>query len=180
MSGFVWTLSSRMKKLGVLILLLLTGTASTDQNLALRGKATQAHRFEHVFGAADSAIDGNRDSNYNKGSCTHTVKMADPWWRLDLLQTYVVTAVVITNRQDCCKESNPERLHGAEIHIGDSPENDGNTNARCGVISKLEAGAVAEFQCNGMDGRYVIIIIPDREEFLTLCEVEVYGSPLAR
>uniref|UniRef100_A0A672HXL3 Fucolectin tachylectin-4 pentraxin-1 domain-containing protein n=1 Tax=Salarias fasciatus TaxID=181472 RepID=A0A672HXL3_SALFA len=144
------------------------------ENLALRGKATQAHRFEHVFGAADSAIDGNRDSNYNKGSCTHTVKMADPWWRLDLLQTYVVTAVVITNRQDCCKV----RLNGLQVRIGNSKADNGLTNPTCGVISKLEAGAVAEFQCNGMDGRYVIIIIPDREEFLTLCEVEVYGSPL--
>lgn len=52
------------------------------------------------------------------------------------------------------------------------------TGFRCAVISKIGAGITAGFQCGGMDGRYVNIVLTDREDFLTLCEVEVYGSRL--
>ncbi|XP_038566405.1 fucolectin-5-like [Micropterus salmoides] len=303
----------------VFLVLLLLGTCSTYENVALRGKATQSNRYDHMFGAALNAIDGNRESNAEYGSCTHTAIQTNPWWRVDLLESYVVTSITITNRGDCCEhringlqihignslqdnglgnklvgtitemsaaesfslpftdrvegryvtlslrgsgkiltvcevevygyraptgenlalqgkaiqsslysmgaannaidgnpsskwedsscshtnndispwwrldlrkthkvfsvkitniDSNPERLDGAEIRIGDSLANNGNDNTRCAVITSIPAGGVAEFQCNGMDGRYVNIVIPEREEFLTLCEVEVYGSRL--
>jgi len=50
-------------------------------------------------------------------------------------------------------------------------------SARCAVIHSIPPGGVKEFQCGGMDGRYVNVVIP-RQEYLTLCEVEVYGSRL--
>uniref|UniRef100_A0A3Q3GTY7 Fucolectin tachylectin-4 pentraxin-1 domain-containing protein n=1 Tax=Labrus bergylta TaxID=56723 RepID=A0A3Q3GTY7_9LABR len=268
------------------------------KNVALRGKATQSHRYPHNFGDASSAIDGNRESNFDAGSCTHTVEMGNPWWRVDLLDSYIVTSVVITNRGDCCPErlngaevhignhlqdnglepishipagsshtltpssgtsgryvtivlpgakryltlcevevygyhaptgenlalkgkasqsslytegdayfaidgnndndrahrscshtdtnfitnrkalDSYQRLNGAELRIGDSLENNGNNNPRCAVVDNIPAGATVEFQCNGMDGRYVNVFIPGKEEYLTLCEVEVYGSVL--
>lgn len=49
---------------------------------------------------------------------------------------------------------------------------------RCAVISNIPAGNSVGFSCDGMDGRYVNVVIPDREEFLTVCEVEVFGSRL--
>ena len=49
---------------------------------------------------------------------------------------------------------------------------------RCAVISHISEGFTQTFQCNGMDGRYINIVIPGRTEYLTLCEVEVYGSRL--
>lgn len=49
---------------------------------------------------------------------------------------------------------------------------------RCAVITDIPAGGEAEFDCKGMDGRYVNVVIPHTEEFLSLCEVEVYGSRL--
>ncbi|KAG7235847.1 hypothetical protein INR49_002106 [Caranx melampygus] len=236
-----------------------------------------------MFGDAASAIDGNRDSTFAAGSCTHTDEHNNPWWRVDLLDTYIITSVAITNRGDCCAHringvqihignslqldglTNPvvgtisvmeagetatvtldhrvegryvsvvlpgskrmltlcevevygyraptgenlavygkatqssmysfgfannaidgnlnrnedsERLNGAEIRIGDSLENNGNNNTRCAVITSIPPGKVAEFKCDGIDGRYVNVVIPDREEFLSLCEVEVYGSRL--
>lgn len=97
------------------------------RNLALYGKATQSHLVEDPWSAnghASNAIDGNRDSDYNHGSCTATTFQDDPWWRLDLLDKYVVTSITITNRKDCC----PERLDGAEIHIGNSLLSNGNSN----------------------------------------------------
>ncbi|XP_068592336.1 fucolectin-1-like [Cebidichthys violaceus] len=144
--------------------------APTGENLALGGKASQSSLY--MFGTASNAIDGNPGSKWEDGSCSHTKNNINPWWRLDLRKTHKVFSVKITNR-----EEDSDRLNGAEIRIGDSLDNFGNNNTRCAVITSIPSGGVSEFQCNGMDGRYINIVIP-REEFLTLCEVEVYGSVL--
>lgn len=145
--------------------------APTGENLALGGKASQSSLY--LFNYAFNAIDGNRDTKFERGSCSQTANEINPWWRLDLRKTHKVFSVKIVNQ-----DSNPEELNGVEIRIGDSLENDGTSNPRCAVISDMEAGDVAEFQCGGMDGRYVSVSIPGREGSLVLCEVEVYGSPL--
>uniref|UniRef100_A0A3B4XPH1 Fucolectin tachylectin-4 pentraxin-1 domain-containing protein n=1 Tax=Seriola lalandi dorsalis TaxID=1841481 RepID=A0A3B4XPH1_SERLL len=145
--------------------------APTGENLALQGKATQKSMFE--YGLAYNAIDGNRAAKWEDASCAQTDKILNPWWRLDLRKTHKVFSVKIVNR-----DLFAERLNGAEIRIGDSLENDGNNNARCAVISHIPSGAVVEFQCHGMDGRYVNVVIPERSDYLSLCEVEVYGSVL--
>lgn len=92
--------------------------------MALRGKASQAARYDHPFGDAYSAIDGNRDGNFRHGSCTHTAEQEQPWWTVDLLDAYVITSVTVTNRQDCCEA----RLSGVRIHIGHSAGNNGLQN----------------------------------------------------
>ncbi|KAI4811418.1 hypothetical protein KUCAC02_014327 [Chaenocephalus aceratus] len=146
--------------------------APTEENLAIQGKAAQSS----VYGNADAykAIDGNRDSNYYQGSCSHTANKLNPWWRLALPKTHKVFSVKITNR-----DSYHERLDGAEIRIGDYLVNNGADNPRFAVITSIPAGETAEFKVpNGMDGRYVYIGVPGREEYLTLCEVEVFGSAL--
>ncbi|XP_041649961.1 fucolectin-1-like [Cheilinus undulatus] len=148
--------------------------APTGENLALKGKATQSSLYD-MYGNAYNAIDGNRHNVRSDGSCSTTKQESDPWWRLDLIKTHKVFSVKISNRRD--GRYSP-RLNGAEIRIGDSLKNNGNSNPRCAVIKNIPAGATKEFQCNGMDGRYVNIVIPGRQEFLTLCEVEVYGSVL--
>ncbi|XP_042279126.1 fucolectin-4-like [Thunnus maccoyii] len=144
--------------------------APTGENLALQGTATQSSLFTHL-GNAYHAIDGNRASNWNRASCSSTIDEYRPWWRLDLHNTYKVFTVKITNR-----DAHASRLNGAEIRIGDSLASNGNNNPRCAVISRIPAGSTQSFQCNGMDGRYVNIVIPRRKELLSLCEVEVYGS----
>ncbi len=78
--------------------------------------------MDHL-GAAQNAVDGNTESDYMLGSCTHTVG-DDPWWRVDLKEVHKVTSVIITNRGDCCEE----RIVGAQIRIGNSLENNGNNN----------------------------------------------------
>nr|AGT40149.1 fucose-binding lectin [Trachidermus fasciatus] len=142
----------------------------TGENLALGGKASQSSLY--MFGTASNAIDGNPNSRWEDGSCSHTKNNVNPWWRLDLRKTHRVFSVKITNRDE-----DSDRLNGAEIRIGDSIASYGNNNTRCAVITSIPSGGVGEFQCNGMDGRYVNVVIP-REEFLSLCGVEVYGSPL--
>ncbi|XP_038831415.1 uncharacterized protein LOC120030157 [Salvelinus namaycush] len=137
-------------------------------NVALKKVATQSSYFDHR--TAQLAIDGNKATN--DVPCTHTKHDTNPWWRVDLLDVYRVTGVSITNRGDCCSE----RLNGAEIRIGNSLENNGINNPRCTVINQIPAGETNTFQCE-MQGRYVVVVVPNRNEHLTLCEVEVYGTP---
>ena len=92
--------------------------------MALRGKASQSGRNPDHYGDADKAIDGSRESNYLAGSCTATGWQTNPWWRVDLLESYIVTSIIITNRGDCCAE----RLNGAEVHIGNSLQDNGAAN----------------------------------------------------
>uniref|UniRef100_A0A8C6V1W1 Fucolectin tachylectin-4 pentraxin-1 domain-containing protein n=1 Tax=Neogobius melanostomus TaxID=47308 RepID=A0A8C6V1W1_9GOBI len=145
--------------------------APTGENLALKGKASQSSIYEYYF--ASNAIDGNRDGNFAKGSCACTASELNPWWRLDLGTTHRIFSVSVTNR-----DAVPERINGAEILIGDSSDNNGNNNPRCAVIPTIAGGFTRSFECNGMDGRYVNIVLAGRTEYLTLCEVEVYGSVL--
>ncbi|XP_029927576.1 fucolectin-1-like [Myripristis murdjan] len=145
--------------------------AATGENLALRGRAMQSSVYSTSIPM--NAIDGNRDTSYERGACSITQYSFSPWWRLDLLKTYKVVSVSITNRDYV-----PERINGAEIRIGNSLDNNGNNNPRCAVVSHIAAGVTENFQCNGMEGRYINIVIPGRKEYLTLCEVEVYGHSL--
>ncbi|XP_053335686.1 fucolectin-1-like isoform X2 [Clarias gariepinus] len=142
-------------------------------NLALGGIATQSSISGNAI--PKLAIDGNTASSFSSGSCTHTNTNYGPWWRVDLLAEYVIGNVVITNRGDCCSE----RINGAEIHIGNFLDNNGNNNPRCIVIPSLPAGASASYTCN-MRGRYVNIIIPNINQVLTLCEVQVYQDKICQ
>uniref|UniRef100_A0A673CGM3 Fucolectin tachylectin-4 pentraxin-1 domain-containing protein n=1 Tax=Sphaeramia orbicularis TaxID=375764 RepID=A0A673CGM3_9TELE len=143
-------------------------------NVALRGEAAQSSTLS--FAAAFKAIDGRRNSFYTKGSCSHTAEgETSPWWRVDLLRTFIITSIKVTNRGDCCAE----RLDGAEIRIGKSLHNNGNDNPRCATISHIRPGKTLTIHCdNGMmEGRYVNMVIPGNGKTLTLCEVEVYATP---
>ncbi|XP_058240217.1 fucolectin-like [Hemibagrus wyckioides] len=158
--------------LGICIFSLQWILTHQQVNVALRGIATQSSSFSGYY-YASFAIDGNRASDLRLSSCTHTNADNSPWWRVNLLAMYDISNVIITNRGDACAE----RLNGAEIHIGNSLINNGNNNPRCVVIPSMPAGASVNYTCN-MRGRYVNVIIPNVIQYLTLCEVEVYGVPV--
>ncbi|XP_073669697.1 uncharacterized protein [Paramisgurnus dabryanus] len=134
------------------------------ENLALRGRAVQSST---AYGwEASNAIDNL------PFTCTHTDTSDNPWWRLDLLDSYYISTVVITNRKDCCAE----RLNGAEIRIGNSLENNGNNNPRYAVLNGVVAGQSVSVSCDNMNGRYVNVIIPGSSKILSLAQVEVYKA----
>ncbi|XP_067303748.1 uncharacterized protein [Pseudorasbora parva] len=139
-------------------------------NLAAGGSVTQSSTLTSWI--AEQAIDFNPGFTQPSLACSSTTNQTDPWWRLDMRHIYRVSNVVITNRNDCC----PEQINGAEIHIGNSLENNGNNNPVCAVISSIPAGDSSTYTCNDMEGRYVNLIIPGDSRVLTLCEVEVYGE----
>ncbi|KAL0189886.1 hypothetical protein M9458_016985, partial [Cirrhinus mrigala] len=71
---------------------------------------------------AEKAIDRGLQQLYTE--CSSTLSETNPWWSLDLRHIYRVKRVVVTNRKDCCAD----QINGAEIHIGNSLENNGNNN----------------------------------------------------
>ncbi|XP_022531901.1 uncharacterized protein si:ch73-359m17.2 isoform X5 [Astyanax mexicanus] len=147
-------------------------------NLAPKGRATQSSLLTSGkfpgFGLAQNAIDGNRNPDLRKGSCTETEKESSPWWRLNLHHRQTVSSVALTNRGDCCAEN----LDGAEIRIGDSLENDGKDNPLCATVSSIPAGQTEHYICSGLlEGSYVTVVLPGEERTLSLCEVEVFGMP---
>ncbi|XP_073693718.1 uncharacterized protein [Garra rufa] len=139
-------------------------------NLATGKTVTQSSTFGTWL--VHQAIDLNPGFKQPESSCSSTNGQTNPWWRVDLDYIYRISTVVITNRLDCC----PERINGAEIHIGNSLENNGNNNPICAVIPSIPAGVSSTYVCNNMEGRYVNLFIPGDSRFLTLCEVEVYGE----
>ncbi|KAI4796103.1 hypothetical protein KUCAC02_029452, partial [Chaenocephalus aceratus] len=92
----------------------VTGQPPGPSNIAKGGKVTQSSIASRGYPAR--AIDGNRASVYNQGSCTQTRIQRNPWWRLDLQKTYRINTVTITNRKDCCSD----RINGAQIRVGNS------------------------------------------------------------
>uniref|UniRef100_A0A3Q4MKN9 Si:ch73-359m17.2 n=1 Tax=Neolamprologus brichardi TaxID=32507 RepID=A0A3Q4MKN9_NEOBR len=137
------------------------------QNVALNRETVQSSVFE-AYGPS-KGVDGCRNGNLDSGCCTHTLEDLDPWWRVDLLAVYKVSAVTIINRQDAVIE----RILGAQILIGNSLEQNSTQNPSCGMIKSLAGTPTYTFQCNEMEGRYVIVIIPGIKRYMTLCEVEV-------
>uniref|UniRef100_H3APL5 Fucolectin tachylectin-4 pentraxin-1 domain-containing protein n=1 Tax=Latimeria chalumnae TaxID=7897 RepID=H3APL5_LATCH len=137
----------------------------SEKNIALFAKVTQSSTVEK----ADLATDGNRVS-----PCSLTENQLSPWWMLDLHKPHKISAITVTNRND----SFSERVFGAEIRIGNSTlSNETEFNPKCGSITFTKAGYTQTYCCKGMEGRYVIIVIPERYRNLSLCEVEVYGVP---
>ncbi|XP_067825251.1 fucolectin-1-like isoform X1 [Heptranchias perlo] len=156
------------------VILVLSGLGkahhAADLNLGLQGRATQSS-VDNFLGNAINAVDGNPNTDCSLGSCSITATEQEPWWRLDLLSAYEVTRVSVTNRADCCTGN----LNGAEIRIGDSLVNYGKSNARCGTVESIASGGTQHFNCNGMVGRYVTVVIPGRQASLALAEVTVFG-----
>ncbi|XP_067872482.1 fucolectin-like [Heterodontus francisci] len=164
-----------MKFYYLLVFACLWGIAEAHHragNVAATVRATQSSTFR-FFADADNAIDGNRNPRFRDSSCSSTTRQRDPWWRVDLHDCHRIFLVRITGRNRAAR-----RLNGAQIRIGDSLQNNGNSNTLCATIDSIGAGETKSFFCQGtgVHGRFVNIFLPSPRQFLTLCEVEVFGA----
>uniref|UniRef100_A0A3Q0QSA1 Fucolectin tachylectin-4 pentraxin-1 domain-containing protein n=1 Tax=Amphilophus citrinellus TaxID=61819 RepID=A0A3Q0QSA1_AMPCI len=139
-------------------------------NVALNKQAVQASVGWN--GVPSRAVDGCNSGMWNDGCCSHTLGQQNPWWRVDLLAVYKVTAVTIINRQDHCSSC----LYGAQILVGNSLVQNGNQNPMCGIIPSFPGTLTYTFQCNEMEGRYINVLLPGSLQYLMLCEVQVFAS----
>ncbi|XP_078664155.1 uncharacterized protein LOC144907226 [Branchiostoma floridae x Branchiostoma belcheri] len=145
-------------------------SSGTGVNVAL-GKTAYQTTTEHHTRAASRAVDGNTDTNFFSGTCTHTADAGetDPSWWVDLGQSYMIARVVIFNRQD----GSQDRLNPFNIHIGDSDQV--SMNPKCGGDHRIALDRPSiSVSCLWMMGRYVGVRLPGPSRILTLCEVQVY------
>ncbi|XP_063780871.1 pentraxin fusion protein-like isoform X2 [Pseudophryne corroboree] len=151
--------------LGVTVLAIATKTLADDsympekpskRNLALN--AVVYPSSEVTEGSSWKAIDGNRRS------CFETKYEQPSWLALDLKQNYRINTVVITS------QNYPHRLDGAEVQVGKSLDG----AVKCRTI-RMSNNPTTKICCHGKEGRYVIITMNLRKEYLPLCEVEVYA-----
>jgi putative heme-binding domain-containing protein len=87
---------------------------SQGVNIAPHGQATQSGIT--AGGAAQRAIDGRTDGNWEAGSCTATSDQLNPWWEVDLGQETPIEQISIFNRIDCCAQ----RLDGFTLTLLDA------------------------------------------------------------
>lgn len=132
------------------------------------------------------ALDGNINGNMAAGSCTATKKMDPAWWYVDLQDEYHVSSVHIYGRTDCCGD----RLSNFQVRVGDTKPTSGalTNNRACNAATNNGKNDYNIFNldnpsaptvivpCNRETGQYVSINIPDREDYLSLCEVKVFGQ----
>jgi len=111
-----WTRHSWAACAAALALLAWSPAWTGESNVALSGTATQSS--EAFGGSPGKAIDGNTDGIFGNGSVTHTAGEPNPWWQVDLGQTYPIDRIVIWNRADCCQY----RLSNFRISIRDATE----------------------------------------------------------
>ncbi|XP_046336136.1 fucolectin-like [Haliotis rufescens] len=148
-------------------------------NIALGKPATQSSVT--YGGTANRAVDGNRDSNFWRRSCIHTLHgETDQWWSVDLLSIYRIHTVRIQNRGD----DDGFKFHDFEVEVykqspGHCPGANKTTCASHPGAANL--GENVQLTCaEGTIGRYVKLLklpqfISSPEDALTICEVEIEG-----
>ena len=138
-------------------------------NLALNKPAIQS--TVAYAGAAARAVDGKTNGDYMKGSVTHTVATANPWWEVDLAQVMAIEEVVVYNRTD----SHGGRLDGFTLKILDGernvvfskenvPQSEAVSFLRAGVKSSHRAGSASA----GADGNAHLFILSGQSNMVAL------------
>ena len=139
-------------------------SAEPLENIALGKRVTQSST---AFGGdASRALDGNTNSNYSQQSITHTKFENQPWWEVDLGRTEQVGLVRLYNRGD---GELSKRLSDFDVILYDEK----GTEVARQYVSRLE-GSSLDLQLNGKLGRRVRIQLRQKNQVLSLAEVEVF------
>ena len=151
------------------------------ENLALGKKTSQSSQFDlkiAEYTSSSNAVDGNTSGDFSDQTSTHTMLEYRPWWQVDLGEIRDISYIDIWNRTDCCSE----RLSDYFVFVSDVPfvsEDADIVLNQPGVNMYFVVGESP--QTNRIEinrtGRYVRIQLLN-ENYLTLSEVEVWGSTL--
>ena len=117
-------------------------------------------------GLSSRAVDGNTSGMWLDESVTHTGADTNPFWQVDLLDSFTINSIKIFNRQDCCSF----RLSDFTVMI----YSEGNE-----VWSEAYEGAPpaeTTFIVPSIKGDVVKVTLPGSSRVLSLAEVEVYGA----
>ncbi|KAM5158346.1 pentraxin fusion protein-like [Mantella aurantiaca] len=166
-----------MKILTALLVCGLIGATGADLcnvhpnsvNLALFGRVCQSSAFPSVpHPGPERGVDGISETNHTLFTCVITNLEIQPWWSLDMEESYFIGVVRIVFRQGNCWDC----MKNAEIRVGDSPD---YKNPVCSTITDVsESQPIQTFHCNGMQGRYVTLIHAGQPGIISFCEIKVY------
>lgn len=134
------------------------------QWLNLIGMTATQTTVEHEAGAS-RAIDGNPSTDWTHHSCTHTKYEFKPWWEVELQTAYHISAVKVTNRDQCCGEQ-CDICNAMDVMVDETI---------CKSQVGFRKGQTKEIGCPfvGTVVRVSLIV----EDYLMLCEVKVKGTP---
>lgn len=102
-------------------------------------------------GDPNRGVDGDRNSIWGGGTCTHTQNGPTEWWQVDLGAAYDIQNVNIWHRSDCCQT----RLLTASVVISDTSDYLAPGALNCGPVDD-NLGEPDETTCNSR-GRYVTV-----------------------
>ncbi len=125
-------------------------------------------------GNPERAVDGNPSGNWGHGSITHTRNQPGAWLEVDLGALHQINRVILHNRTDCCAE----RILGVTVELSLTPCDQPRRNvSQSWKINSI--GPMLPWEGQG-EARYVCVRHdPRRRQFLSVAELEVFGSPLA-
>ncbi|XP_060070825.1 fucolectin-like [Ylistrum balloti] len=142
-------------------------------NVAEGKPAVQSSTFPPFSGiySASKAVDGSRYPVAVKpdDSCSCTNKANSQWWRVDLLDTFLVTDVAVLKRKD-----DADGITLVNVSIGVSHASSGPFTTCYSTGTKTSTTRFETFTCQTpVYGRYVKLskLVSD---ILCLCEVEIY------
>ena len=140
------------------------------RNVAIGKPASQSSTYRHSANPiASKAVDGNTNGVFIARTTTHTNRDNKAWWKVDLQQQYAITAVILYNRIDCCKD----RLQYFDVTLFDGKGN---------VVKKIshEKGVKDVFPFRivpPINAQYVMVQLRNRN-FLQLAEVQVFSGKI--
>ncbi|MCB1025446.1 MAG: discoidin domain-containing protein, partial [Acidobacteria bacterium] len=176
--------SLKILSAAISILFVFVAISQAQANLALGKPATQSSEFGNNEAPASLAVDGFKDGTFSIGSVTHTSEVdgrgtSNPWWEVDLGQTYELTKIGIHGRTDCCGE----RLSEFQVLVRNSPNEEWKLVWNNGELKKRRGRTYprTSFEIN-LDrnalpsARYLRVQLFGENRILSLAEVEVFGA----
>eukprot|EP00795_Rhopilema_esculentum_P007212 gene7212-12892_t len=126
------------------------------------GKQSKQSSDMHSYTSADKAVDGNRNSNLDSRFCASTTDSDQPWWEVDLGQSFLIAGIQITNR-----DTHLERLRDFDVFV------DSNL---CFHFANSFGSGTSYFPCKSFVKGQKVKVKLKGHNVLTLCEVDVIAS----
>ncbi|KAL5250606.1 hypothetical protein ACHWQZ_G016366 [Mnemiopsis leidyi] len=129
------------------------------------------------FGYSWRAVDNNTGVHYWNSTCTHNdffneqlTETVSDWWRVDLLDPYEITSIVVYNRI-----GQPMKLNGTHVKVDGLPCKDSLITVSENDTELEDMEITLECRRVGRVVSFEISPSPQGSVILTLCEVQVFG-----
>ncbi|XP_070539402.1 uncharacterized protein [Ptychodera flava] len=147
---------------------------SSQKNLALGKQTTQSSTELYE---SEKAVDGYTEGYKLLKSCSATEYEYEPWWAVDLGDSYKIHEVIVYRQEMTDIEYGDANRQGGDVIVGYGSGRD-IVGDKCGTRIFHSYGREITCPCGPSIGRNVLVIISGFTDRLRLCEVEVMASEL--